>query len=590
MGWNRKAPALIALFALAACDTETPTAVSDTPDFAVVTASSDAIPDRYIIRLSDDVPSAAAASEAMMRGVRGDVHFTYENVFKGFAATLPGASLAAIQRNPLVASIEADGVVTMIATTQTGATWGLDRIDARSGLDDEYSYGVTGDGVDAYILDTGILSTHVDFGSRVDVAKGYDAFRDDGSVTEDCNGHGTHVAGTVGGTQWGVAKAVTLIPVRVLDCNGSGSFSGVIAGMDHVAETAAGPSVANMSLGGGFSSSVNAAVTKMHDAGVTVVVAAGNSTADACNSSPASAPAAITVGSTTSSDDLAGYSNYGSCVDISAPGSGITSAWHTGNAATNTISGTSMASPHVAGAAALWLETGSVSGPDAVATKLVETATPNAIGYCRRVTGGGPPRTECGLPSGTPNLLLYVDPGMTSGGGGGGGDPTNSPPTASFTYSCDDLTCTFTGSANDADDDALTYEWNFGDGSSATTLNPTHTYLAYDNFTVTLTVHDGQATGSASETVTTVDPSAVLTVQYITGKRRGYHGIEIQSISSGSPGSLTMFSRVTGTTYSVNPEPFVLGTFYTTPEKGGATYDITVCNVVGLCSEFVVVY
>lgn len=569
MSWNRKALALSAVVAVAACGVETPTEVSDAPDFAVASSSSDAIPDRYIIRLSDDVPSAAAASEAMMRGVRGEVHYTYENVFKGFAATLPGASLAAIQRNPLVASIEADGVVTMIATTtQTGATWGLDRIDARSGRDGDYSYGLTGAGVDAYILDTGILSTHVDFGSRVNVAKGFDAFTSDGSITDDCNGHGTHVAGTVGGTQWGIAKAVTLIPVRVLDCNGSGSFAGVIAGMDHVAGTASGPSVANMSLGGGFSSSVNAAVKRMHDAGVTVVVAAGNSTADACNSSPAAAPEAVTVGSTTSSDDLASYSNYGSCVDISAPGSGITSAWHTGVTATNTISGTSMASPHVAGAAALLLETGSVSGPDDVVAKLVETATPNAIGYCRRVTGGGPPRTVCGdLPSGTPNLLLYVDPAMTSGGDGGGSGtgPTNSPPTASFTFSCVDLRCTFTGSATDADGEITSYSWSFGETGSIASED----FPDYGTYTVTLTVTDDDgATGSATQTVSLVDPNGIVLEMVRQYKEKG------------TPKADFIYSGATEVDVLSNGSNIGLigdGDFTITFPKGGGTYAVEVC-------------
>ena len=559
MSRTGKALALLTIAALSACGIDSPTAVSDAPSFATVSGSSDAIPDRYIIRLSDDVPSAAAASAAMMRGLRGDVHFTYETVFKGFAATLPGEALRAIQRNPLVASIEADGVVTKIATTQTGATWGLDRIDAVSGLDGNYSYGATGAGVDAYILDTGILSSHVDFGGRV--LSGYTSV-DDGNGTEDCDGHGTHVAGTVGGTQWGVAKGVNLIPVRVLDCSGSGSWSGVIAGMDWVAANASGPSVANMSLGGGQTNSIDDAVARMHNAGVTVVVAAGNSDADACGSSPAAAPEAITVGATTSSDARASYSNFGTCLDIFAPGSSITSAWYTGNTATSTISGTSMASPHVAGAAALWLETDPNMSPAQVANALTSSATEGAVSGADGRSGRG--RKATTVPS--PNLLLYVDPAMNGGGGGGGG---NSAPTASFTYSCTDLSCDFTGSGSDSDGTVASYAWSFGSSAQ----NASFTFPGYGTYTVTLTVTDNEgATGSQTQTVTLADPnppaiSLDLVRQY---KQRGtpladfaYSGastVDLYSVSGGQ------FDTADG------------GSFTVQLPKGGGSYDIYVCE------------
>lgn len=574
--------ALVALVTVAACDVEAPTELAPSPNFSTVTASSDAIPDRYIVRLSDDVPSAAAASASMMRGLRGEVHFTYETLFKGFAVTLPGQALNAIQRNPLVASIEQDGVVTKIATTQTGATWGLDRIDARSGLDDTYTYGVNGAGVDVYILDTGILSSHVDFGGRV--RNGFTAV-DDNVGTEDCDGHGTHVAGTVGGAQWGVAKGVNLVPVRVLDCSGSGTWAGVIAGMDWVAANASGPSVANMSLGGGQSSSIDAAVANMHNSGVTVVVAAGNSTADACGSSPAAAPEAITVGATTSSDAPASYSNYGECVDIFAPGSGITSAWYTSPTATNTISGTSMASPHTAGAAALWLQTDPTLTPSQVATALTGSATEGAIEECTRETGGGKPRTVCGPMSSSVNLLLYVDPAMTGGGGGGGG---NSAPTASFTYECSELACDFFGVASDSDGTVASYAWSFG----ATTLDASYNFTNYGNYTVTLTVTDDDgATGSATQSVSLVDPNSneLSNVDYAYGKSRGKNAIRIDGITPGNPGSLTMVNQQTGNEV-VNVPTFNPGTVYSTNEKGAATYDVTVCNTANQCSTFALTY
>ena len=352
-------------------------------------SQSQPIPGRYIVVFKDSVSNPAAEAANLMRGRGGQLHHTYSSALKGFAANLPAAALQGIRNNPNVDYIEQDQTVSL-SDVQSPATWGLDRSDqADRPLDTQYHYNYTGAGVHAFIIDTGIRATHTDFQGRVQ--SGYTAIND-GNGTDDCNGHGTHVAGTVGGITWGVAKGVSLIPVRVLNCRGSGSWSGVIAGIDFAANSPLRPAVANMSLGGGASSSVDAAVAGAVNKGVTMVVAAGNSSADACSYSPARAPSAITVGATTSGDARASYSNYGTCLDIFAPGSGITSAWNTSDSATNTISGTSMASPHVSGVAALALAANTAASPWAVTAFLTTNATPERLS----ATG-----------SGSPNRLVY---------------------------------------------------------------------------------------------------------------------------------------------------------------------------------------
>ena len=354
-----------------------------------VAASNDEARKDYIIVFSDG--GNPAAERAAIAGLGGRIFFTYENVFNGVAVSLPEAAMNGLKNRPGIELIESDGEVTTQGT-QSGATWGLDRVDQRSlPLSGTYTDNVSGSGVDAYIIDTGILSSHTEFSGRM--ATGYTSVTD-GRGTEDCNGHGTHVAGTVGGATYGVAKSVTLIPVRVLNCAGSGSWSGVIAGMDWVvSHHAVGKAaVANMSLGGGASNTVDAAVQRMITDGVVVAVAAGNDNRDACNFSPARAPGALTVGATTSTDARASYSNFGKCLDLFAPGSGITSAWHTSTMALNTISGTSMASPHVAGVAALILQ----ETPGASVSTVNSTVTGRAT--LNKVTSAG---------RGSPNRLLY---------------------------------------------------------------------------------------------------------------------------------------------------------------------------------------
>jgi len=360
------------------------------------------IPDRYIVTFRPGVADPASEADALVRGLGGQVHFAYTQALSGFAATLPAPALEGLRRNPRIESIEPDQEVSLAQSApaeQTGATWGLDRIDqALRPLSTTYRYGRTGAGVTAFIIDTGIRPTHVDFHASgtttTRVSGGYTAIAD-GNGTGDCNGHGTHVAGTVGGLRWGVAKAATLVPVRVLDCGGSGSWSGVIAGLDFVARSAARPAVANMSLGGGASSSVDTAVRNTVAAGVSVVVAAGNSNANACNYSPAREPQAVTVGATTSSDARSSFSNFGTCLDLFAPGSAITSAVSTSDTATATYNGTSMASPHVAGAAALMLEALPGLTPTQVSDRLIAYSTTGRLSS---------------IGTGSPNRLLFTNP------------------------------------------------------------------------------------------------------------------------------------------------------------------------------------
>jgi subtilisin family serine protease len=344
-----------------------------------------AIRGRYIVVLQDGGDGGGLARQ-VIAAHGGELHYTYSRALHGFAATLPTPAVEALRRNPRVKYVQEDGIAS-INTTQYSAPWGLDRIDQASlPLNGTYNYTPTGAGVRAYIIDTGIRTDHVDFGGRA--TAGYDAL---GGTGQDCNGHGTHVAGTTGGSTYGVAKGVTLIGVRVLDCAGSGTWSGVIAGVDWVTQNHVKPAVANMSLGGAANTAVDQAVSNSIAAGVTYAVAAGNDNADACNYSPARVSTALTVGNSTSTDARAATSSFGSCLDLFAPGTNILSTWHTSSTATNTISGTSMASPHVAGVAALYLQNNTAATPATVASAIVNSAFTNKL-------------TDIG--TGSPNRLL----------------------------------------------------------------------------------------------------------------------------------------------------------------------------------------
>jgi serine protease len=481
-----------------------------------------AIPGQYIVVLNDNRVSSTdvrALADAAVRQAGGSVLHVYQRVLRGYSARMSATAAAALARNPQVRYVEQDSVREIVAT-QNGATWGLDRIDQRDRpLDGTYTYDSAAQGVHVYVIDTGVRRTHTDFGGRVS-STGFTAVND-GNGTNDCNGHGTHVAATVAGATYGVAKMATVHPVRVLNCSGSGSTSGVIAGVEWVTANRVSPAVANMSLGGGASTALDDAVRNSIAAGVTYAVAAGNSNANACNSSPARVSQALTVGSSTSGDARSSFSNFGTCVDLFAPGSSITSAWYTNDTARNTISGTSMASPHVAGAAALYLAVDPTASPAIVHSAVINNATVNKLSS---------------IGSGSPNRLLYSLFGAA---------PGDLPPAAAFTPSCSGLACTFNASASSDDNGISAYAWNFGDGQTAAGAIVTHTFGSSGTFTVQLTVTDtaGQTdTETQSVTVSSSGGTAPCTsCELFSGNLSGTGDTDYQ------PNGSYYYSSVSGT-------------------------------------------
>jgi subtilisin family serine protease len=512
---RRAAVAATAFVTLAGAAVATATGAAAAPSTGTVLAASGTpVKDSYIVVLKDDraAPAAVRAAAAdLAKANAGAVTHTYTAAVRGFAVRMTEARAKRLAADPRVALVAQDGVVTATAT-QSPATWGLDRIDQRAlPLDNSYTYATTASNVHAYIIDTGIRTTHTEFGGRASV--GYDAVGD-GQNGNDCNGHGTHVAGTVGGSTYGVAKGVALVAVRVLNCSGSGSNAGVIAGVDWVTANAIKPAVANMSLGGGAYAPLDTAVRNSIASGVTYALAAGNSSANACNSSPSRVTEALVVGASTNTDARASFSNYGSCLDLFAPGQNITSSWNTSNTATNTISGTSMAAPHVAGAAALYLAANPTAGPTAVQSALVGAATPGVIGNPG---------------SGSPNLLLYT--------GSGGTTP---PPTGTTFTNTGDYTIPDRGTASSPI--AVSGQSGTAPAATAVAVDIRHTYRG--DLVIDLVAPDGSTyrlkNSSGSDSADNV--IATYTVNLSSEAKNGTWQLRVQDVAAADTGYINSWS------------------------------------------------
>ncbi len=449
------------------------------------------IDNQYIVSLQaplvSDLDNAVSSLLAATPGAA--LLHTYDTVLFGFSARMSAEQAALLGQNPLVARIEQDRMAVATAV-QGNATWGIDRVDqADLPLDGNFSYpDGAGAGAHVYVIDTGINPDHVEFAGRLGASRNFVStglfFSADPDDWDDCNGHGTHVASTAMGTTWGIAKQATIHTVRVLDCLGSGSGSDIIAGMEWVADNAEFPAVVNMSLGtvNGRSQAQEDAAAALYNAGILPVVAAGNDSTDACTTSPSAEPLALTIASSDSADKQSSFSNHGSCVDLFAPGSSITAAHYNNNTGSQTMSGTSMASPHAAGVAAVLLSQSPTLTPADLTQAILDSAT---VGTLTSVSAN------------TPNLLLYLD------SDGAVTPPVDNAPTAAFTVSCTDLSCDFDANASSDDYGIADYSWSFGDGNSANGAVVNYTFAQAGTYSVTLTVTDTAAqTASSSQSVT----------------------------------------------------------------------------------------
>lgn len=447
-------------------------------------------PDRFIIT----VDSRANARDVVRDHGVSPEH-VYEHALNGFSGTISQAARSGLLRDRRIKVLESEEMVTVSSGNQTNAPWGLDRIDQRQlPLDGLYDFRNSGAGVTVYIADTGIRYSHVDFGGRA--RHGYDYWGLDGA---DCHGHGTHVAGTVGGTTHGVAKNVRLVNIRVMNCNGVGVTSTILAGLDWLLANGSLPGVVNMSFGGGASTALDDAIRKVREAGFVTVVAAGNADKDACEMSPARSPDALTIGSADRTDTRATSSSWGSCVDLFAPGVSITSACFGSDTQTCTKNGTSMAAPHAAGAAALYLAAHPSASAREVMRAIEESATKGAVKNARTAN----------------NHLLYT--GATESG------PTPPPaPVADFRSDCLDLSCLFDDASTG---DIADWAWQFGDGTTAAGRSPEHTYAAAGSYAVRLTVKDPYGATSTKERSVTASAPAPIQAHAVLLKAKGVNSV-----------------------------------------------------------------
>ncbi len=566
----------------AACS-EGPTSTESAPLLDVQrNVSAELVPGRYIVFFKGSVADVKGEAGRIVGAEGGRLLFTYEHAARGFSADLSDAAVERLRRNPNVSLIQQDAVVKLDATQSPTPSWGLDRIDqVNLPLNNSYTYPNTGAGVHFYGIDTGILgginggatTPHVDIAGRL--STGYDAITI-GGTANDCNGHGTHTATTAAGTTYGVAKGMTVHPVRVLNCAGSGTFGQVIAGInwvtsDHQAHPGQN-SVANMSLGGGLDPATNTAVKNSIAAGVVYSLSAGNSYgADACTQSPAAVVEGLTVMAYDINDRLANFSNIGPCTDLGGPGVNITAGWIGSPTATSTISGTSMSAPHVAGVAGLYLGANPGASVATVNAAIINNATNNIIAG----VGGG------AFPANSPNKNLNMQ--FIAGG------PVNQPPVADFVATCSNLTCTFNGTlSSDPDGTVNGYSWTLPNGAVvANTATFTRSFPSPRTFNLTLTVTDNQGATNAitKQVVVTGGGGNVPPVASFTYSCNASHACTFDGTGSNDPdGNIASYSwtlpngfvaATTSTFGKTFPGPRSFPLTLTVTDNGGATNSTT---------------
>jgi subtilisin family serine protease len=562
----------VLVLALAACQGDSPTAPSE-PRPSPAAAGTD---QGLIVVFKADVTDVPGLARRLVTDHGGSLRFTYQHAIKGLAARFPAAAADGLRHNPHVAYVEPDVEMRVVDTQTNPPSWGLDRVDQLDlPLSSSYTYANTAANVNVYILDTGVRLTHNEFGGRaqyIPSPNNGNFVLDNHTNAEDCFGHGTHVAGIAAGATYGIAKGAKIWAGRVLNCAGSGQLSEVIAGIDWITGNGQRPAVVNMSLGGTGAQSLADAVENSIRAGFNYAVAAGNGDPyfgfpqDACSVSPANAPNALTTGATDVNDNEGSFSNYGSCVDILAPGVDITSAWMTSDNATLTISGTSMATPHVTGTVALYLAGHASATPAQVADAIKSNAVLNTIVF-----------NGFSDLFGTPNRFLYT--GFIAGG------PVNQPPTASFTFTCTGLACGFNGSgSSDTDGTISTYAWTFGDGATETGALPSHTYSTGGTYGVTLTVTDNAgAPGAQTQNVTVSSGGGGSAIALSVTGRSNRGGKRFADLAwSGAIGAnVDVYRNGVYRTATAND-----GAYTDNIGKGSGTFTYKVCNTgTATCSN-----